>query len=137
MVQLSTVHEINASLVQRPLVAVIAGGTSGIGEYILHALTRAHASGGQGLRVYIVGRNAQKGAERIAESRQRCPDGDFRFVKADLGLLREVDLACSEILAQEAKEKNGRVDMLYMTQGEVKFGPRCSESLPSQSKART
>lgn len=124
MVQLSKVHEINASLVQRPLVAVIAGGTSGIGEYILHALTRAHGSGGKGLRVYIVGRNTQKGEERVAESRQRCPDGDFRFVRADLSLLREVDAACSDILAQEAKEENGRIDMLYMTQGEVRFGPR-------------
>ncbi|GAB7344741.1 hypothetical protein MBLNU457_3211t1 [Dothideomycetes sp. NU457] len=125
MVQLSTVHAINTSLIQQPLVAVIAGGTSGIGEYILQALVRAHNSGGKGVRVYIVGRNAQKGEERIKECRQLCPDGDFRFVKADLSLLREVDVACSEILAQEAKEKNGRVDMLYMTQGEVKFGSRC------------
>jgi len=128
MVQLSTVHAINTSLAQQPLVAVFAGGTSGIGEFVLNALARFHGAGGQSLRVYIVGRNSQKAEERIADCRRLCPDGDFRFVKTDLSLLWEVDAACSDILAQEAKEKNGRVDMLYMTQHEIQFGPRLGES---------
>jgi len=124
MVHLDAVHNINISLVQQPLVAVFTGATSAIGEYIARALAKVHGKSGKGLRIYIVGRSQQKAEKNIADYRRICPVGDFRFIKADLRLLREVDDACADIIAQEAKETDGRIDMLYMTQGEVRFGGR-------------
>jgi len=124
MVQLTTVRNTNISFIQQPLVAVFTGGASGIGDYVVRALAKIHGKSGKGLRVYIVGRNQQKAEKSIADCRRIYPVGDFRFVKADLSLLREVDDACASIAAQEVKEKDGRVDLLYMTQGEVRLGPR-------------
>jgi len=124
MVQLTTVRNTNISLVQQPLIAVFTGGASGIGDYVVRALAKTHGKSGKGLRIYIVGRNQQKAEKSIDDCRRLCPVGDFRFVKADLSLLREVDDACASIVAQEAKEIDGRVDLLYMTQGEVRLGPR-------------
>ncbi|EMC93566.1 hypothetical protein BAUCODRAFT_125417 [Baudoinia panamericana UAMH 10762] len=112
----------------RPLVAVFVGGTKGIGEYTIRTLARTHGSDGQGLRVYIVGRNADAANKIITECQTSCPTGDFRFVKAtDLRLLRDVD-QCSNRITQMERDGEGlagepaRIDLLYLSQDLVKFG---------------
>lgn len=52
-----------------PLVIALAGGTTGIGSYIATALSTAFANRGSNLRVYIIGRNAERAALVTAESK--------------------------------------------------------------------
>ncbi|KAK0851328.1 hypothetical protein LTR02_003270 [Friedmanniomyces endolithicus] len=128
MVQLSAVESANLALAQsRPLVAVFVGATSGIGEYTLLALARAHGKTGKGLRVYLVGRSAASAKSIIAECQRLCPSGDFRFVQVDtLNLLQGTDECCKHITKMETAEPFGggeaRIDILCMTQGFVRFG---------------
>jgi NAD(P)-dependent dehydrogenase (short-subunit alcohol dehydrogenase family) len=135
MVQLEVVQAANAALVKaRPLVAVFIGGTAGIGEYAVRALATAHGSQGRGLRAYIVGRNESAAEKIIAECRQMCPPGHFRFVQAtNLSLLKDVDRTCAEIIRLEeeaAKIQDGpaRVDLLVMTQGVLSLSGRAGTS---------
>ena len=141
MVQMDVVRASNSSLVKsHPLVAVFVGGTSGIGEYTIKALAATHAKQGQGLRLYIVGRNADAAEKTISDCTRVCPEGDFRFVKAgDLALLKDVDSVCAEIVRMEegsAKGGAARVDLLLLTQAYFSFdsrigmGHRCRISVP-------
>jgi NAD(P)-dependent dehydrogenase (short-subunit alcohol dehydrogenase family) len=103
-----------------PIVAVVAGGTTGIGSYIASGLAKAYAKQGSNLRVYIVGRNATRAESVLAEGRKISPGSDWRFVQAtDLALISEVDKACAEIIKRETESSfhggSPRVDLLYMT----------------------
>lgn len=130
MVHLDVVRSCNASLVKnQPLVAVFVGGTSGIGEYAVRALAATHANHGEGLRLYIVGRNEDAATKIISDCLKLCRSGQFRFVRADdLSLLRDVDRVCAEIIkAEQEKNQTGgtlRVDLLVMTQGYLAFESR-------------
>lgn len=129
MVHLDVVRSSNASLVKnQPLVAVFVGGTSGIGEYAVRALAATHANHGEGLRLYIVGRNEDAATKIISDCLKLCQSGQFRFVRADdLSLLRDVDRVCAEIIKAEQEENEGgtlRVDLLVMTQGYLAFESR-------------
>lgn len=130
MVKLDVVRSSNEALVKaQPLVAVFAGGTSGIGEYSIRALAARHAEQGKGLRVYIVGRASEAAKKIITDCSNLCPNGQFRFVKAeDLALLRDVDRVCAEIIRLEeetpAHGRPPRVDLLVMTQAIFNFQPR-------------
>jgi NAD(P)-dependent dehydrogenase (short-subunit alcohol dehydrogenase family) len=131
MIPLKTVHEHNAAIVQNaPLVAVCIGGTDGIGECAIRALATTHDSTGKGLRVYIVGRNKAKADKIIADCLEACPPGQFIFVQAkDLGLLKDVDRVCAEIVEAEkdAAAKAGqvaKVDLLVLTQGTLSLSAR-------------
>ncbi|MCJ1284588.1 hypothetical protein MMC26_003921 [Xylographa opegraphella] len=121
MVQIDRVRSCNSTLVKtQPLVAVFVGGTSGIGENTIRALAAAHSDQGKGLRLYIVGRNAEAAKKIIAECVHVCPRGQFRFVQAgDLALLKDVDHVCSDITRMEEEENakggHGRVDLLVMS----------------------
>lgn len=122
MVQLEAVRAANTALFQsRPLVAVFAGATAGIGESTLRALAAAHGAGGKGLRAYIVGRNKVATEKILADCSRACPTGEFIFVQTkDLSLLEEVDKVCSEITkAEKASAGDGRpnIDLLCMSQG--------------------
>ena len=128
MVQIDAVRSSNSLLVKsHPLVAVFVGGTSGIGEYTVKALA-THAKQGQGLRLYIVGRNADAAEKTISDCTRLFPEGDFRSVKAgDLALLRDVDLVCAEIMRMEEESFTGgpaRVDLLVLTQAYFSFDAR-------------
>ncbi|KAI9717646.1 MAG: hypothetical protein M1812_004591 [Candelaria pacifica] len=122
MVQLEVVRSANATLVKsQPLVAVFVGGTSGIGEFTIRALAATHGKEGKGLRLYIVGRNSSAAEKTISECKSVCPEGDFRFVKAnDLALLNDVDRVCDEIIRIEEGIKadggSARVDLLNLSQ---------------------
>jgi NAD(P)-dependent dehydrogenase (short-subunit alcohol dehydrogenase family) len=130
MVQIDVVRSCNSTLVKtQPLVAVFVGGTSGIGELTIRALAATHSNQGKGLRLYIVGRNADAAQKTISECTRVCPGGNFRFVQAeDLALLEDVDKVCAEIIRIEEDENaNGgtaRVDLLVMTQALLNFQPR-------------
>jgi len=129
MVSLETARAVNAALVKsRPITAVFVGGTSGIGEYTIRALAAHHGTDGPGLRVYIVGRNAESAANIIADCSKLCPNGDFGFVKTtDLSLLSDVDSCCEELQSQERRSPHGglaRIDLLVMSHSDLSFGGR-------------
>ena len=134
MVALEEVRRANAALVQKqPLVAVFAGGTSGIGEFTLRALVRTHAQNkGQGLRVYIVGRNQQKTESIISDCKAIYADGEFTFIKAqDLSLLKDVADVSRRITEAERATSYARIDLLFMTQGGLYWGDRRGEPRPN------
>ncbi|KAJ6104658.1 hypothetical protein N7523_010978 [Penicillium sp. IBT 18751x] len=103
----------------QPLVVCLVGGTTGIGSYVAKSLARAFASHGSLLRVYIVGRNATRAAEVIAQATSTSPGSDWRFVQAtDLALISEVDRSCEEIIQKESEaplHKTPSIDLLYMS----------------------
>lgn len=119
-IPLSQIHSLNQTAIpSQPLVAVFIGGTHGIGSYGLLALASHHGTldDGSGLRIYLVGRTEEKVEAIFEEARKRAPKGDFRFVLCkDASLLREVDVACGEILRREKEEGGGRVDFLCQSQ---------------------
>ena len=129
MVAIENVRSTNATFFQqRPLVAVLIGATSGIGEYAIRNLAATYSTQKSSLRLYFVGRN-DSAAEKISSDCSRiCPNAAFTFLKADdLASLKEVDRVSVEILKLEREEhKNDmpRIDLLVMTQGRVVFGPR-------------
>lgn len=103
-----------------PLVAAIPGGTTGIGSYVAKGLATVFAEHGSQLRVYIVGRNAERGNAVIADCQKISPGSEWRFVQAtDLALISEVDKCCAEIIKQETEASfhggPARVDLLYMS----------------------
>ncbi|KAL9111767.1 MAG: hypothetical protein Q9227_003826 [Pyrenula ochraceoflavens] len=131
MVDLNIVRSRNAQLLQsrQPFVAVFVGGTAGIGEYSVRSLAFNYAKYGtdKGLRVYVVGRNANAAEKILSDCREICPSGNFRFVKAEnLSLLRDVDRVCAEIIDHEKHREDGtgRVDFLVETQGYLSFSGR-------------
>ncbi|KAK9321583.1 hypothetical protein V1517DRAFT_170511 [Lipomyces orientalis] len=130
MVHIEVVRSCNSTLVKKqPLVAVFVGGTAGIGESSVRALAATHSVQGKGLRLYIVGRNADAAEKIISDCVRICPVGQFRFVPAeDLALLKDVDRVCAEIVrAEENENKYGetaRLDILVMSQGYISFEPR-------------
>jgi len=135
MVSLDIVKSCNAALLKsQPLVAVITGGTSGIGEHTIRTLATIHGGEGKGLRVYIVGRKEAAATAIIADCLKVCPGGDFRFVQAgDLSLLKDVDHVSAEIIkAEEAETKNGekpRIDFLVMGHAFLAFEARQGSTL--------
>jgi NAD(P)-dependent dehydrogenase (short-subunit alcohol dehydrogenase family) len=106
------------------LVAVFVGATSGIGEYTLKCFARRASSP----RVYIIGRS-QSAADRILnECKILNSNGTFEFIRADVGLLKEVDDACRQI-----REKEESVNILFMTQGSLAAKYGLFQSLDSKS----
>jgi NAD(P)-dependent dehydrogenase (short-subunit alcohol dehydrogenase family) len=131
MVKINVVRSCNAELVKvHPLVAVVIGGTSGIGEHTLQALAATHSNVGKGLRMYVVGRKEASGERVKVECLKTCPAADVRFVRAnDLSLLKDVDRVCTEIISSEEAEakKTGapaRIDFLAMTHAIMYFDGR-------------
>ena len=120
-----------------PLVAALAGGTTGIGSYIAKGLAEAFADHGSRLRVYIVGRNASRAQAVISECQKLSPKSEWRFVKAtDLALISEVDRCCADIIRQETEApfagSSPRLDLLSMTHCYPILKERTSEcSIPS------
>ncbi|XXH02322.1 hypothetical protein Hte_008695 [Hypoxylon texense] len=125
MVKLDIVRSANAALADaaKPFVAVIAGGTAGIGEFTVRAIAATFAGRGEGvLRVYVVGRNEDAARDIIADCEAICPGGSFRFRKGDLSLLKEVDGICAGITEAEREEARGsrataKIDFLVCCQG--------------------
>ncbi|KAI0149538.1 hypothetical protein GGR57DRAFT_504717 [Xylariaceae sp. FL1272] len=123
MVTLSDVKAANATLLStKPFVAVVAGGTSGIGECAVRGLATIFAKHGDQLRVYIVGRRQSAAEAIIADCRRICAGGKFTFIGGNLQLMREVDRVCDEIIETETKlaeadNQKSKVDFLLCSQG--------------------
>ncbi|KAI1650906.1 NAD(P)-binding protein [Daldinia loculata] len=129
MVKLDIIRSANAALANsatKPYVAVVAGGTAGIGESAVRALAATFADRGDReenvLRVHIVGRNEEAGRKIVAECSEVCSRGMFRFHKGDMSLLREVDRVCADITRTEQQEASARggvakIDFLVNCQG--------------------
>lgn len=141
MVPLPLIRSTNTAVAQaQPLIAVFVGATTGIGEFSVRALAKAHGVQGKGLRIYIIGRNAAAAEKIFKECREVCPNGQFVFVRGgDISLLKNVDAASVEILRLEnerEKEESGkeggmgkaRIDFLVMCQGVVYFDGRKGKS---------
>jgi NAD(P)-dependent dehydrogenase (short-subunit alcohol dehydrogenase family) len=127
MVKLEAVRACNRALVKKQFItAVFVGGTSGIGENAVRALSFIHGTSGKGLRVYIVGRNETAAKTIISECIETCPTGEFHFMRAsDLSSIREVDGVCREIINAEEAATTGKpacIDLLVMSQAIFAFG---------------
>jgi NAD(P)-dependent dehydrogenase (short-subunit alcohol dehydrogenase family) len=90
-------------------VALVTGGTDGIGKAIARVLAQA------GIGVVVVGSNAEKGAAAVRELRQTSGNDDIDFLGADLSLIRNVD-----VLAAEVSKRWPRLHYLVLCAGIVR-----------------
>ena len=91
--------------------ALITGGTSGIGRATAKKLAKL------GFHVLVVGRNAKRGEETLAEI--RAAGGKADFISSDLG-----SAASARGVAKRALELgNGHIDILVNNAGIFPFGP--------------
>ncbi|OCK85543.1 NAD(P)-binding protein [Lepidopterella palustris CBS 459.81] len=113
MVNLITVQQSNSQLKNTSIypsepVAVIAGGTSGIGK----ATAKAFAKSTVCPRVYILGRSQESADRVIGECKALNPKGTFKFIGADLSLIKNVDDVCERI-----KRYESRINPLILSTG--------------------
>ncbi|KAF1938007.1 hypothetical protein EJ02DRAFT_355506 [Clathrospora elynae] len=104
-----------------PLVVALVGGTTGIGSYVAKTLAATFANEGPRLRVYIVGRRADRAENIVSYGREKSPGSDWRFVQASDGsLMSDVDRVSREITRQEEEAPFAggppRLDVLYLSQ---------------------
>ncbi|KAF9531937.1 hypothetical protein CPB83DRAFT_760417 [Crepidotus variabilis] len=123
MVSLAEVQESNArisSSFPEGLVAVFVGGTSGIGEMAL----KQFAKHTRRPRAYLLGRSQEAGDRITSECKTLNSEGEFLFVKADLSLIRTVDVVCRDL---RSKEK--AINLLFLTIGTGVLRQETSEGL--------
>ncbi|KAI5288578.1 hypothetical protein KEM54_005101 [Ascosphaera aggregata] len=116
MTSLATIRAHNATLRNRlgpGLVAVFAGGTSGIGESTARELVRNVDAP----KIYIIGRNQTEATRIINDFKRLSPGGHYQFIAGDLAKLREVDRVCEKIKAQEKQ-----INLLVLSQGILRPG---------------
>jgi short-subunit dehydrogenase len=77
-------------------VAVVTGGTDGIGREVAHALAARR------YEVIVVGRDRKKGAACIAQIQRNVVGVRAVFMRADLSLVREADRLAEAIALVEA-----------------------------------
>src|SRR6476619_5511669 len=92
-------------------IALITGGTSGIGREVANKLAQL------GTHVLVVGRNAERGEKTIAEI--RAAGGKADFISSDL---RDASSA-REVARRAVALGNGHVDILINNAGVFPFGP--------------
>ena len=90
----------------RQRVALVTGGTDGIGRAVALELARA------GDRVLFVGRDPRRGAAVLAELNRRTPSAHHVFLRADLSLLSETARVCREV-----KDLTSELDALVLCAG--------------------
>ncbi|KAF2192618.1 NAD(P)-binding protein [Zopfia rhizophila CBS 207.26] len=117
MVSLTTIRTHNASLktLSPGLVAVFVGGTSGIGLSTAREFVRNTNSP----HIYLIGRNQTEASRIIDELHELNPSSQLSFIKSDISLLKSVDEVCKEI-----KEKESKVNLLFLTAGYLTFKGR-------------
>ncbi|TFA99474.1 Oxidoreductase andH [Trichoderma ghanense] len=100
-----------------PRVSVFVGGTSGVGKFTIRAL----ASTGASVRIYLVGRKSSEEPTRafIQELSAINPKADIVWTEGEVSLLADVKRICEII-----KEKESRIDLLFLSAGYAPFGTR-------------
>ena len=64
-------------------------------------------------------RNVEAGNRIISEMKKIQAEGEYSFIQKDVSLLKNVDEVCNEI-----KSKEGKVNLLFMTQGTLSLQGR-------------
>src|SRR5919198_5853321 len=93
------------------LTALITGGTSGIGRAAAKKLAQL------GIHVLVVGRNAERGEQTVADI--RTAGGEADFISSDL---RDASSA-REVARRAVEVGNGHVDILINNAGVFPFAP--------------
>ncbi|KAI9736331.1 MAG: hypothetical protein M1834_001217 [Cirrosporium novae-zelandiae] len=119
MVQIDTVRASNAKIHSSPIgqepTAVFVGATSGIGMTTVEQFAQYTNKP----TAYLVGRNETSASKLQDRLRKLNPQGTYRFVKADVSLLQNVDRVCDEI-----KQQTKRLDLLVVSIGYLTFSGR-------------
>jgi len=89
-------------------VGVVTGATGGLGLETARGLAKA------GLRVVLVGRNAEKGERALSSIRGSVPDADVTFLRADLSDMDDV-----RALAGAINNRFDRLDVLVNNAGAI------------------
>jgi NAD(P)-dependent dehydrogenase (short-subunit alcohol dehydrogenase family) len=100
---ISTIKKIDTN---EPLLALVVGGTSGIGRGMAMKLAQENIS------VVIVGRNEESGKEIIEEMRALNNNQKYEFEKCDVQELSNVNK-----LSEDFLKKHKKLDFLVLTQG--------------------
>jgi NAD(P)-dependent dehydrogenase (short-subunit alcohol dehydrogenase family) len=90
------VHATNGSASQRRT-ALVTGGTDGIGKEIARELAL------ESMCVVVVGSNVEKGMRAERDLREATRNDDVYFIRADLGLMRDVDRFARQVAARWPK----------------------------------
>lgn len=115
MTELSRISAFNskiASAFPSGLTAVFVGGTSGVGEYTLKALSKYVPRS----RFYIIGRSKESADRIIRECIEQNHECCFEFINADISQLKNVDNVSRQIMAKE-----NSINLLFQTQGTMAF----------------
>jgi short-subunit dehydrogenase len=126
MVPLPIILASNASIPKAlppGLVAVFAGGTSGIGKETLKKL----ASLAVKPKVYIIGRSTSAAERIIADCRILNPEGEYVFLQKELDLMKNIKEVCEEI-----KSKEGFLNLLVLSAGAPDLSRSCKHSIHSK-----
>ena len=113
MVLLSDVQASNALIrtsLPACLVGVFVGATSGIGLATLKQFAKhAHTP-----RAYIIGRSQAAASLIISECKELNAFGEYKFIAADISLIRGVDSVCRQIADLEKS-----VNILFLSAGVI------------------
>lgn len=115
MTELSLISTFNskiASAFPSGLTAIFIGGTSGVGEYTLKALSKYVPKS----RFYIIGRSKESADRIIKECTEQSHECCFDFIEADISQLKHVDSVSRQIMAKEDS-----INLLFQTQGTMAF----------------
>ncbi|KAK3352512.1 hypothetical protein B0T25DRAFT_186981 [Lasiosphaeria hispida] len=120
MVALSEIQTSNSTLKSsRPLTAVVAGGTHGIGHAFLTSLATLTSSP----KIYILGRTNDSLTTLIATLQSLNPSGTYLPILApDLTLVTTAHAAARAIITAEGP--SGHVDILFLSPGYLSFRGR-------------
>jgi NAD(P)-dependent dehydrogenase (short-subunit alcohol dehydrogenase family) len=103
-------YQTGAQPIERPRgqrrIALVTGGTDGIGKAIALSLAR------QGIAVVVVGSNAEKGAAAARELRGVSGSDHVEFLQSDLSLIGNVDA-----LAAQVSARSGQLHYLVLCAG--------------------
>lgn len=101
----------------KPLIAVLAGATSGVGQHTLRALVGTGAPS----RIYLIGRPSALASTTpfLTEMHALNPRASIIWTEGEISLLSEVRRICDAI-----KKKEEVVDLLLLTAGYAPFGAR-------------